>query len=496
MRLKDELWTPQALEGHVKLELFDDRTGKLQERQEADNYVTDILTAVARWNARNGTLHAQLSQGGTSSTGLDPSPIAPCYFGNQSSSSASSPPALAFVLTDATNAENPSGDRILCGKVCAFAWANATYAGSDTFRGTLNQVESSRQSTKDIIVIDWPTNAGNGTIQSVYGTYLAQNNNASGYVAFLYADSYVQNLLVSASGYGDTWSDSQSGLAATSYQQQGLYLDPDGVSYWEMAPWNPVSGQATMLKRTLGTGVIVSTVVLTGMATSTATMYFTNDGTGAVGNWWVTNYNSSSGNNNLHKFAAAGGAPTTTYTGKFAVGGFVPITAAGGYLWALLSGTVQQLDPATGNLITTITLQAQPDTTLGPLGIFQQFITYRPDVANGDELWVSVGTTWYASRLGIGRYSLSGVGKGIIGDPRSNAWGQWFYQNGYPNGVAVLTGSNGWVFQSPIGSGNPPPTSLFRMNNSRQFVSRSLLPSAVTKANTQTMKLTYEFDWT
>jgi len=47
-------------------------------------------------------------------------------------------------------------------------WANkSTYQGTDTLRGTPNTAESYANNTKIHWVFDWPTNAGNGTFQSI-----------------------------------------------------------------------------------------------------------------------------------------------------------------------------------------------------------------------------------------------------------------------------------------------------------------------------------------
>jgi len=473
VNLKEKLWTPdepKLVEGKVCLELFDERTGRLQEQVKATNYVTDVMTGALRWSSRQFLLHLTITAGGATSANTDPPPHVP-FPGINSYNSASSS-SMGFWLTDASNAENASADRFIAGKMCAWSLCS-TYAGGDAFRGTFNQVESSRQNTKDIFVIDWPTNSGNGTVNSVYTISGPVQPSYAGNNLLYFSDNF---LGIPVPGYGDTWADSWAGVSGTGVVQ-GLYLDPDGVSYWTM------TSATQLVKRTLGTGAVVTTINLTGISGS---VYgFCNDGSGAVGNWWV-----STSTPTIYKFAAAGGAPLNTYTSRPSYG---VLAFGGGYLWMYgASNTMYQLDPATTNTITSFVMGVQPGSTIGGTGGASSVPTpliYHPDATNGDELW-SLTSMYDGSNPEnmIGRWSTSGIGRGTY-YPAATYGLSYYYQ--FQGGHAITPGGVYVVNQLITTS----QSNTYRLGNTRQFIARSLLPGAVTKSNTQTMKLTYEFDY-
>ena len=65
-------------------------------------------------------------------------------------------------------------DYFTWGSIVGYADAWYTYSGSDNLRGTINNSETTRTSSETIgtrhFVIDFPTNAANGTFKSIYWT--------------------------------------------------------------------------------------------------------------------------------------------------------------------------------------------------------------------------------------------------------------------------------------------------------------------------------------
>ena len=455
MHVREDLWLPERefIEGRVCLELFDARTGKLQERVKHHNYVADTLVAAIKAQAR-GLLTGALNHA------TSPNQDWPFMYGGTNGGG----PCFGFWLTDATTAADQTNDRLIRGNVCAWSYLN-TYTGSDAFMGTMNVAESSRQSTKEIAVIDWPTNAGNGTISSVYLATFSQLATPPGAAqnAYGYWEVYQDNS--TGTGFGDSWADDMTGL--TGGANLGLILDPDGLHYWE-AYTSPVG---TLVKRALGTGTQVATITLSGL---TSINGITNDGTSSLGNWWVME------GTTLLEFPAAGGAATATYTGKPSSGS---LCFGGGHVWCCNGTNLYQYDPATGNLVTTVPLGAQPDSSGGSGWSPSTTCAYMTDATDGDEIWVdgALVSTYYGVFHQYGRYSISGNGRGLY---QCTGTGN---RNIGPIGFAFIGGTNEYIIDTGV--------KCFRFTNSRQFFTRALLPSPVTKSNTQTMKLTYEFDY-
>lgn len=455
MSIVDKLWLPDGareklIEGKVKLELFDARTGKKQEEVRADNYAGDQMLTWIKWYARSA-LRGQMSTGVTTQ---DWSP--------QGSFN-------GFWLTDASHAENQAVDYASRGTMAGFAYTTGTYAGADPFRGTINLTESLMTANSILFVCDWPTNAGNGNINSVYSGYLGASSNMN----FFLNQNWTQN--ATNTGYGSTWTDSVTGLGASGASVQ-VWTDPDGVSYWEL--WWSGTTFWTMVKRTLGTGAIVSTVALT--PTAGAPQGFANDGVGSVGNWWICTNNATA---SLYKFPAAGGAATASYTGKTFYGN---CDVGGGYLWVVSSNQAAQYALATGNLVTTVTLSPQLDSTGGSASIDGTRIAYYSDPTNGDEIQALHRNFQSSTVYEMGRWTLSGSPRGSY----SPYYNQPFTAP-YTNLTYDQNGRRLWCNYAGAGAGSV----LYWETATRDFFSRSLLPSLVTKTNTQTMKLTYQFNY-
>lgn len=74
--------------------------------------------------------------------------------------------ANAIVLTDSLLSESASTEWYMPGKTIGYG-LKSTYAGTDIWRGTVGTTDLLANSTSTKWVFDWPTNAGNGTIASV-----------------------------------------------------------------------------------------------------------------------------------------------------------------------------------------------------------------------------------------------------------------------------------------------------------------------------------------
>ena len=76
-------------------------------------------------------------------------------------------PFRVLALTTGNIQEDPY-DYFTWGNVIGYADAIEGYSGSDNLRGSVNQSETARTSGKKHFVIDFPTNAANGTFKSIY----------------------------------------------------------------------------------------------------------------------------------------------------------------------------------------------------------------------------------------------------------------------------------------------------------------------------------------
>lgn len=136
------------IEGKVTLELRDARTGKLEQRVEATNFISQSAIRFMNYQQR------LLYKTGLTAIGSADIDYAPTSVFSH------------MMLTDSQLPEDPANEWTMSGKL--IGWANKTsYAGTDTLRGTPNvtQVSAGQGFTK--WVFDWPTNAANGTIGSV-----------------------------------------------------------------------------------------------------------------------------------------------------------------------------------------------------------------------------------------------------------------------------------------------------------------------------------------
>lgn len=458
--VRDRLWLPpeKPYVGRITLELFDERSGRKQEHVEAENYATDVLVAMIRFGARYGLASrvglTTTESGSPTALGWPYSSFAQTAGVNTDYFPSLSMPN-AVMLTTASHAEDQSGDRLIRGSLTAWS-ALTLYSAGDTKRGQQNPTEGVADPTKAKFVFDWPTSSGNGTIRSVYW---ANTATAGPIPSFLYPGSPSAGIVAGtnvAEPWGSSWGEAMSGLTPTASSANppaGMAADPDGVSYWEC------TYEGALLKRTIGTGVVVASYNVS--ATINTVTGLAHDGTYL----WLINVNGL-----LRKFSTAGVYQSVSFTVVPTAGFNVSSMAyGGGHLWLLDTlSKVAEVDPATGSIIQSWTASSGSDAVNYTT---QRDIAYVPDDgSNGAEIWLSAAA-YTTSGLLRRFHGKSAFGGHLIGNPMAS-----------PLTMAAPAGSGG------TGTG-------YILSAARQFFARSLLPADVVKSNTQTMKLTYEFDY-
>ena len=145
---------PEGPEGKVKVELFDDLTGRKIEEIETNNFIAkgmDYLYHLAMISAFTDDR----------------------YTGGFNAYDAFNDPFQYMILTDASHPEDPKNEWLVKGRTIGFAFTTP-YSGGDIYQGSYNAVESFTNREQVHIVIDFPTHAANGTFQSIY--FLSYHN--------------------------------------------------------------------------------------------------------------------------------------------------------------------------------------------------------------------------------------------------------------------------------------------------------------------------------
>jgi len=140
----------QKIEGQVTAELFDAKTGKLIQREETHNFVSQ--SAIAFLKQAQRTVFKQ------GIYALNTALMQDYQILDKSNA--------AIVLTDYSAAEDAANETHMYGQPIGWA-SRTTYSGTDTLRGTPNAGLSQATTTYCKWVFDWPTTAANGTINSI-----------------------------------------------------------------------------------------------------------------------------------------------------------------------------------------------------------------------------------------------------------------------------------------------------------------------------------------
>lgn len=138
--------------GHAIVELRDARTGRVVDRQEKTNFLSQIYGMHVRSWQR--ALFGILYNNPAAQTWR-----APIFYPNQ----------FVAVWNDATAENSSTEHRVVTdgNGIIAFAARVPTTISSATRRGTPNITESVSTDSGESMVYDWPTSAGNGTFQSL-----------------------------------------------------------------------------------------------------------------------------------------------------------------------------------------------------------------------------------------------------------------------------------------------------------------------------------------
>jgi hypothetical protein len=154
--LKKKLIMPYT--GTATIKLFDSLTGKQTYEAKSENRISAVLGNIAYLD---GFYY----------------PILDNTQNNLLYNIYSSYPFRVIALTTGDIAEDPY-DYFTWGSIIGYADGVDSYSGSDNLRGSVNQSETTRTSGKKHYVIDFPTNAANGTFRSIYwsGAITGTNN--------------------------------------------------------------------------------------------------------------------------------------------------------------------------------------------------------------------------------------------------------------------------------------------------------------------------------
>ncbi|MEK4715223.1 hypothetical protein [Sporosarcina sp. FSL K6-5500] len=136
--------------GLIKIELFDELTGKKSDEVNTHNFIAKSVYDVL-FKAKMRDVFLEMKPAGGFSL----------Y-------SRYSDPFAQMSLTSAEHDESPEKEWLREGELIGFAYSDVTYTGPDLLRGGYNVAESSTKAERVRMVFDFPTNAGNGTFKSIY----------------------------------------------------------------------------------------------------------------------------------------------------------------------------------------------------------------------------------------------------------------------------------------------------------------------------------------
>lgn len=146
---------PLAVEGVAQVLLFDAKTRKLVQKVEGKNFLSRALTErILRVAQRYAFAHQH------------PTQLDDCAWTNFTPSADAAGFFQWMVLTNSAMPESPTTEREVPGAVVGYA-NRLTHTDIDIRRGNINRFESTHTPNRTRWTFDWPTDRGNGTIQSV-----------------------------------------------------------------------------------------------------------------------------------------------------------------------------------------------------------------------------------------------------------------------------------------------------------------------------------------
>jgi len=159
----------------ITLQLRDGTTNKLIQEEVGKNFTANQAVRYAKYLQRS-----QFKSGLSGIGGADTD-----YPQHHTSSS--------LVLTNSSLTPDPTNEWTMPGQLVGYA-NKATYAGTDTFLGTPNTNQLDAQPGYTKWVFDWPTHAGNGTINSV--GWCSTTYSTSSTDAYTLASSYLSTCTI------------------------------------------------------------------------------------------------------------------------------------------------------------------------------------------------------------------------------------------------------------------------------------------------------------
>lgn len=138
--------------GEAHIELYDAYSGKKQIEALTENCISSYSNKIAYYDYFMSRIKGVVTGGTT-------------YYA----------PFQHIVLTNNSLPEDPNGHMIR-GVISGWADKSAAYSGSLSKRGTINTAETTLNLPNLHFVFDFPTNAGNGTFQSLYWGHMYNSN--------------------------------------------------------------------------------------------------------------------------------------------------------------------------------------------------------------------------------------------------------------------------------------------------------------------------------
>lgn len=350
--------------------------------------------------------------------------------------------ANAMVLTDNSNIESPSSEWYIYGKVVGYA-VKATYAGTDIWRGTVATTELSANNTSTKWVFDWPTHAGNGTIASV------------GWI-----DSQQQTL------------SATDPILRSSASVQSTYATPSGWTRFARASSSLAFGNT-------GTSVVT---VLNGSYAQTTTFNTNAQFTAIRGLAWddVNSFLWVIGDNGAARRIAAYNSSGILQTGPFTVTtrSYICLAYDGTSLWSITqdSGsnhTGWKMSTVDGSDVSNFTFTTNPSSVVCGLAWD----------STKNILWMR-----YSGTTGIQAWDSSG-------NRKATEISTQVYTPSAGNYLTNLNQSNDFDMVSGYQLAFANSTTMYHLRMDG-LGTRALLPSPVTKNNTQTLRLIYQINYT
>lgn len=447
----------KIFQSKITLETYDTKTGKLCDRAEATNFVGPATIRHMKWTQRSlyRNYMSNLGGGGDADTIMPPGPL------------------NAVFLTDSALAENPPNEYCFPGNLLGWASTSATYAGSDTLKGTPNTATLDAQPGYTKWVFDWPTNAANGTIRSV-GFGLITRGEAVG-------GSPSRSLVHQTGSVEQIWS-------TTSFWN--FFARANGSQSFAQTSGTNVSVLDASYAQTTTFSVAAQFSSITGLAWDTTNSFL-----------WVT------GTNGANKVIAAYNASGVLQTGPFTLTNrnYKYLAHDGTNLWSCVQATgsstvtLYQISPTNGADITNFSTTVPTTETNYKISGLCYDSTHQ-------RIWLKIVTNTSNSlpntdyhRAFLRSFNTAGVpqtpdvslnpvdmtGTGIFHLYNTDSTNNNFYTQDFD----II---DAYQFAMPTNWGNTNRIARFRPTG---LFTRALLGAPVVKANTQTLRLIYQVNY-